>query len=297
MLAPQVVAYNAQLEAEVLTTTETGACVFYDEGCALHRELGPMGKPGGCRRFPFRLVATPVGGRIVTEHRCPCRTMGDRPPLSMQEAEEAVRDEAGRIRRDMRVGDRLHRTRKATMSFSSYAREEASWLARILAGEDVGAVLDAEPFPPIAEATWTDVAHEMRSRLDGTACSEALAWFGDVILDLHGTKIRSLRRRPWAPAFDRAQARTPKAGRADDVLGDWAADALWSIDWAQVASLKTGRADLVTRATVARTITEKLRRSGVRADRAAAEAVMIVEIAAASGLWGSVLRSIDRAGG
>src|SRR5262249_40171210 len=56
VLSPDVAVHNAQLDAVVLRVTPRGECVFFDQGCALHRALGPMGKPGGCRRFPFRLV-------------------------------------------------------------------------------------------------------------------------------------------------------------------------------------------------------------------------------------------------
>ena len=33
-------------------------------------------KPVGCKRFPYGLLNTPDGGRVTTEHRCPCRTLG-----------------------------------------------------------------------------------------------------------------------------------------------------------------------------------------------------------------------------
>lgn len=294
VLSADVVVRNAQLEGTVLRTTNEGACVFFDDGCVLHRELGSMGKPGGCRRFPFRLVATPLGGRVVTEHRCPCRTMGDRPPVSLAEAESSLRDEGARIRRDHVVSDRIKRTRKRTMSFAAYAREEAQWIARILAGEDPREVLEAQPLPPLTEVAWSDVAHEYRSRIDGSACGDALAWFGDVLLEMTGSESKSIRNRPWSAAYDRAQSRSPRAEKMDDVLADWLADAVWSMDWSLVASLETGRAELVTRWFVARRIAEKLRSIGVREDRAAAEGVTVVEIVGASGLWQSILRSSDR---
>jgi hypothetical protein len=295
VLSPHIVVHNEALDAEVLLVTERGACVFFDDGCSLHRQLGSKGKPGGCRRFPFRLVSTPSGGRVVTEHRCPCRTMGERLPVSLEEAEASLHDEGGRVRCDTRVGDRVKRTPKTRVAFSSYAREEAKWLARLLAGEPVPQVLDAEPLPPMSEATWTDVAHDYRSRIDGSACGDAQAWFGDVLLEMTGTTLRSVRNRPWAPAFDRAEKRTPKKGDADEILSDWAADAVWALDWTQSsASAQTGRADVVTRWTIARRIMDKLRKAGAREDRAAAEAVTIVEIAGASGVWPSVLRAIDR---
>ena len=297
VMSDEIVVWNAQLEAPVLRTTDRGGCVFLlDSGCALHAELGARSKPGGCRRFPYRLVATPVGGRVVTEHRCPCRTLGDRPPIDLADAEESLRDEGGRLQADTRVPHRLKRTRKLRMTFHSYAALEADWIARILAGEDPLDVLDAEVLSPLPDVSWIDVAHNLRARIDGSACGDALAWFGDVLLSLADPKFktRTVRNRPWAPAFDRAEARSPAVQSAESVLADWLVDALWSLDWVLVGSLEAGRCELGTRWVVAREITARLRALGVRPDRAAAEAVSIVEIAGASGVWGSVVREIDR---
>ena len=296
MFDPAVVVRSQALDAHVLRTVAGGGCVFLDGGCALHRELGPMGKPTGCRRFPFRLVATPAGGRVITEHRCPCRTLGDRPSLSIEEAEASLRDDGGRLHADHRVGDRVKLARGKSVTFGSFSRSESRWLSRTLAGDDLVTALEATPFPDLAEASWLDLAHEYRSRIDGSACGDAMAWFGDVLLALApgGRPLRTPRNRPWAPAFDRAQARSPNKRRAADVLSDWAADVLWSLDWTQIGSAAAGRAELVTRWTVAKTITERLRADGAREDRAAAEAVSIVEIVGAGGLWQSITKSIDR---
>ena len=81
--------YSELFEDHMLRTAADGGCVFLmaDRRCALHAEHGPEAKPDGCRRFPLGLVATPSGGRITTEHRCPCPTLGDRPPLDASAAE------------------------------------------------------------------------------------------------------------------------------------------------------------------------------------------------------------------
>ena len=296
-MSEEIVVWNAQLEAPVLRTTDHGGCVFLVEsGCALHAAFGARTKPGGCRRFPYRLVATPVGGRVVTEHRCPCRTLGDRPPIDVVDAQTSLLDEGGRLQADTRVPHRLKRTRKRRMSFHSYAALEAAWIERILGGEDPLVVLESHVLSPLPDISWIDVAHNLRARIDGSACGDALAWFGDVLLSLAdpSQRARAPRNRPWAPAFDRAEARSPQVQSPDAVLADWLVDALWSLDWVLFGSLEAGRCELGTRWVVAREITDRLQRLGVRPDRAAAEAVSIVEIAGASGVWGSVVREIDR---
>src|SRR5260370_891972 len=60
--------------------------------------------------------------------------------------------------------------------------------------EHLRAVLGAAPFPSLDDVTWTDVAHHFRSRLDGTGCSVALAWFGDRILEVRRPGDDELRR-------------------------------------------------------------------------------------------------------
>ena len=83
----------------MLNTAADGGCVFLmgDQRCSVHAELGPEAKPEGCRRFPLGLVGTPSGGRITTEHRCPCRTMGDRPDIDPDATEPSIMD--GGLRR------------------------------------------------------------------------------------------------------------------------------------------------------------------------------------------------------
>src|SRR5205085_1675434 len=110
--------------------------------------------------------------------------------------------------------------------------------------------------------------HNLRSRIDGSACGDALAWFGDVLLSLadRSFKSRAARNRPWALAFDRAEARSPDEQPEGAVLADWLVDALWSLDWVLYGSLEAGRCELGTRWVIAREITARLKKLGVRPD-------------------------------
>jgi hypothetical protein len=290
---PDPSTYNEHLKAPVLRTTEAGWCRFLGPaGCALHAAHGAEAKPASCRRFPYRLVATPLGGRVCTEHRCPCRTLGDRPALDLADAERSLRSGAGRLQADARAPARIRLTRARRVAFTAYASMETVLLERLAAGEDPARVLDAEPFPALQSATWADVGHLFRSRLDGTACSVALAWFGDMLLAREGHVLRSMRDRPWRFAFDRAEARAPVAGSSEAVLADWVADALYGLDWIERGAFDAARADLATRLTIARDIVAWLCAIGARPDRAAAEAVAIVELAGISPLFGGVVAAM-----
>jgi hypothetical protein len=72
------------------------------------------------------------------------------------------------------------------------------------------------------------------------------------------------------------------------VFGDWLADEIWSLKWAEDYDFALARAELATRFAIADDICTRLRKVGARADRAAAEAVMILEVVGESDYWTEV---------
>lgn len=282
LLGAQVVR-NEALDAFAMAA-EGGACrELGAEGCQRYED-----RPTVCRRFPFRLVETPSGLRVATEQRCPCRTMGERPPIDPEVARAALL-EHGRLIPDLRVGARIRIEGARWIGFARYEREEAAWLARLAAGESPEVVLGVEP-PTLEALTWRDVAHHFRGRIDGSACGEALAWFGDALLALSGDTPRRSRSRPWAFAFDRAEARSA-VGDPDAMLADWLADALWDLEWTTRGGRVRAFVDFAQRLAVARWIAARLVADGARLDRAMGEAILVVEMAAASPLWPSVVQA------
>jgi hypothetical protein len=281
LLYPGEVHRNEQLDEMVVTPHDGGCAHLGEDGCRIHRDHGMAAKPGVCRRFPYRSISTPGGVRLGTEHRCPCRTMGDRPEIDLADARASTKGSF-----DVKVNE-IALTPDRSVSFADYLPLEAALIDRLLAGDfDLG----VEAFPSLDTATWTDVAHHYRSKLDGSACGDALAWFGDVILAMNGTRVRD-RARPWSPAFDRAEARSPAVGDPDRVLADWLADEIWALEWTARGSLLHARLDLATRLAVVRQIARKLTNAGVRPDRAAAEAVLVGELAGAAPLWQTVVNA------
>lgn len=283
----------------VLRTTDTRGCVFLGEqGCSVHASHGEMFKPAICRRFPFGLVSTPDGGRVTTDHRCPCRSMGERPPLDTEVAARSLGDAAGRLRVDHASSVTIALHKGSRVPFARYATIERRLFDRLSAATSLREPLDilvsegGEPLVPLDAIRWQDVAHLYRSHIDGTSCGEALAWFGDTLLSLSGEKIRSRRSRPWAPAFDRAERRSMAPASAASVLSDWAQDVLWSLSWTAHGPLDTALSELATRLLVAVEICRRLIGEGAREDRAAAEAVLIVELAGELPLWESVMAAM-----
>jgi Fe-S-cluster containining protein len=278
--------WNDEHEEYMLQTAADGGCVFLmsDQRCSIHAQLGPRAKPDGCRRFPLGLVATPVGGRITTEHRCPCRTMGDRPEIRPEDVARSLCDRASRPVADRRV-DRIPLSADAQVTFSEWEPIEAEYLRRLGGREPLRGILDAEPFPPLRGSSWDKQADEFIAARDGTQFGVAMAWVGDAIGALQNGRHPRTPGRPWAAAFDRAQARSPKSRASREVFGDWLADEVWSLKWADGYDFALARTELATRLVIAEDICARLRRLGARADRAAAESVMMLELTGESEFW------------
>jgi hypothetical protein len=275
--------------------TREGGCVFLDRNarCTIHAQHGPEQKPAACNRFPYGLIATPVGGRVTTEHRCPCRTLGERPPLDLADAERSLAAGHARVTVEGRVPERVALTGRRRVKFETYLAYERPILARLLAGEDPLDVLRAAPLPALDGRRWLDAAVELRAERDGTSCGEATAMFGDVLLELVEDRKLPVRERPWAKWFDRAARRAEGAPRAaEELLSDFVADAIWKLDWLWLGTFAQGLAELATRVVVARALCEKLVRAGLRGDRAMAEALLVVEIGALTGVWDALVERI-----
>jgi hypothetical protein len=293
LIEPGRLVRHKDLLAPVFRTIETGACVLRSErGCELHAVHGAAAKPAGCMRFPFGLVATPEGGRVTTEHRCPCRTLGDRPPITAESALGSLVDAAGRLSPNGRVGPRVAIDERRRLPFQRYRAVESVMIDALLAGADAGVVLDVQPFGRLEGESWKSLAAEIRLERDGTAYGEAMLWFGNAILKLVQGERFLLSPRPWNSSYDKAEIRSSERPyRA--VLNDWVADALWSLDWVfSTRSFHAGRRELATLYTIALTIAQRLIRARVRPDRAAAEAITIVELARQSGAWERVQQAI-----
>ncbi len=280
--------YSEDFEDYMLGTAADGGCTFLmpDQKCAVHAQFGPEHKPDGCRRFPLGLVATPGGGRITTEHRCPCRTLGKRPDLDVDEVAQSLVDRGGRIYADRRIG-RLKLDKSKPISFSQWVEIETELLAQLERGVAPSAVIDAQPFPEISGNTWKNLAEEFIEAKDGTQFGVAIAWFGEAIRWLTQGKTPRPPGRPWTDAFDRAERRSPKRTAAE-LFSDWIADEIWSLKWSEHAHFARARADLATRLEIAEAITQHLVGLSVREDRAAAEALLIVEVVGDSDHWTDV---------
>jgi hypothetical protein len=150
-------------------------------------------------------------------------------------------------------------------------------------------VRDGLPQP--RTTSWEAVADSaLGSASDPTRQGHALTWFGLGILAARGQTSLPRHPRPWSDPFDRAEERSRPA-HPEEVLGDFLADQVWSLAWLRYGSFDRGRAAIAALAIVASAVTRLLVREGVRPDRAAAEAVLVVELGSAHAEWRSALGS------
>jgi hypothetical protein len=270
-----------------LCVKDAGGCTFLTCGnrCAIHAESI---KPRTCDRYPFLLTATPDGGRIGTDHRCPCRSMGDRAPLDTSSIEPSLRDSAGRLVADHRVEDEVPLAEGRFCSWRQWQEHESRLLERLHEGEAPEHVLDARPFPALRDRQWLDVAFELgaSSHMARWACANR--WMASAIAALHGNPCEELPERPWASAFDSAEERVGLQN-PQVMLNDWIADAIWNLEWTERGDFARACAELTTRIAAARWIAERLEHDGHRTDRAMAEAISIVEIVGLSETWKSIV--------
>lgn len=272
-------------EPILMMRADTGTCVFFGQGgCELHRKLGPELKPSPCRRFPFGLTATPAGGRITTQHRCPCRTLGPRPAITIEMARPCLVDHDGDLQPDHAV-QTVPWVAGHELPFDEYARREADMLEVFLEGKTFRQAIQREPFTALQGRSWSDVAQELSACEGPSRVDTAARWVGDAIAVLVERGHRSERDRPWADAFEHARKRVRGPEHPNVIFGDWLADELWGLRWTHWGSLARARTDWATRLAIARKTTAWLIEEGFRDDVAAAEAVMIADVVGHSEPW------------
>ncbi|APR80674.1 Hypothetical protein A7982_06021 [Minicystis rosea] len=289
--APGAVARSERSGAEAMVMRADGTCPFLEEGrCALHVDTTAP-KPVTCRSFPYGLVATPAGGRITTLHRCPCRTLGERPPLDLEDAARSLGGRSGRLTPLARIGDRISITDRTSVSFATYAREEAAMIDNLVAGESPSTVLGIPAgLPDLERLTWSIIGRTFRAaEAGGTAFDAAMAWFGHALQARLGEPTGPLPARPWTRFFDAAEARATVPTRPGAVIGDWAADVLWDLSWAAGGTLAVLATDLSVRWSIATALAATWVGDGRRPDRAEAEAVMVVETIGSARPWRQAL--------
>ena len=283
--------YDSSVRGHVFQYKKDGTCVFLrsDNLCGVHAKVGVENKPATCRKFPYSLVATPDGRRVVTAHRCSCRTMGDRAPLDPVVVEREIRIGGEPLRSERAVMGRVPVGPRQNVGFATWKVLETDLMGRLAKGDNPWKVLNAKPFPKLKKRDWTDVAEDFQDMYDDSSFEIAKAWFGDAILNVVDGEKFPDRPRPWARFYDGAEKRAEVLRKPLEMLNDWAADAIWSFDWMDWGTFARARYEMATRLAVADAIGRRLSKQGVRPDRAYAEALLVIELVGITEHWDEVV--------
>ncbi len=280
--------------AVLMMRSDTGRCVFWSEqGCSIHSQLGPEMKPTPCIQFPYALTATPMGGRISTQHRCTCRTLGPLPPVTVEDARPCLLDSNGGLEPEHAVFDEVAWSSAESLSFAEYARREAGLIGALIEGKHLMGVLEAQPFPQLNGTSWSKVVEALLEFRGPSRAAVAARRFADAIGFLVDRRERTEDGRPWADAFERAAERIVDPVSPNEVFGDWLADEIWSMRWTRFGSLARARVELATRLAIARRTAGWLDISTPKQDNiSAAEAVMMVDVIGTTDTWEGVQEAI-----
>ena len=293
-LSRKAVTYEHDYRSYMMTLKDN-ACMFLrpDNLCGVHAEIGVDKKPATCRKFPFALTATPIGRRVTTAHRCPCRTIGEGAPLTPEGVDKEIRIDGQVLRSERTVFGKVTLSPGKSVAFSTYLQIEARFIDRLLAGEDAMKVLGQKPWRELRGATsWEDVAADMHEPADDSYYSIMRLWIGDAILNAVEGKRFPKRERPWARFYENSKRRSPKIRDPKVIINDWLADDFWSMDWMDNGNLERALRDWATRVDIIRRISKHMIKQGVRRDSATAEASMMVDAVCTCEDWDEVAKGL-----
>ena len=296
-----IVAHDPRDDVHVLVMrAESGSCIFLEEGrCAVHEPLGGLLKPLACKQFPISLTATPDGGRVVTEHKCPCRTMGERPLLTVTDSLPAF-TVRGKLAPVARVGRKVPMAAGETLPFARYRERERALMSAVQRAESAAETqraLHPTTFPPLRTGSWPALARELHAALEGrTRLEHVMRMLTEAIVAECEPPSASPRTRgsapPWRDAFERGLARTGTPLDAHAMLTDFVLDQIWAMHWIDEFPFDTFRAELATRVRLFEVLHGWFVADGLRSDQAAAEAILVIELGGGTDWWQDIAREV-----
>ena len=303
-----IVAHDPRDDVHVLVMRAgSGTCIFLEEGrCAVHTPLGGLLKPLACKQFPISLTATPDGGRITTEHKCPCRTLGDRPALTVEDARPAV-TQRGKLAPVVRVGKQVPLTHERSIPFAEYRAQESELMARVRAAtsaDEISQALYPVAFPPLETGSWVALVGQLSALSGATRLEHVMRWLADAVVACTAASdpaasakpgpeaLRGEGVPPWRDAFERGIERSSEALDPLAMLQDFVLDQLWAMHWFDEFPFQHFRAELATRVRLFDQLYGWLVADGLRPDQAAAEAILIVELGGSTDWWLDIARQV-----
>jgi len=285
-LSRRAVTYESHFRAYMMTLKE-GRCIFLMDNdlCKVHAKYGMDAKPATCRKFPFALTSTPDGRRVVTSHRCPCRTMGERAEMTPESVDKEIRVPGVPLRSERAVDEKIKVAPGKKVSWDKWRKLEEKLFKRLAAGENPSKVLGFKTFGRLKNCDWEDLAEELREDLDESYFDVARLWVADAIMKCTDNEPMTDLPRPWAKHFDKAESRATVVRKPRDIINDWLADEIWAFEWADEMNFKRAQMDWANKIALIDAIRRYMKKHGTRSDRATAEAIMIVDAVCTSEYW------------
>jgi hypothetical protein len=190
------------------------------------------------------------------------------------------------------VRARLPLSARTSASFDTYVALESPILEKLGQGEPPYEALGVtQGLPRLRVGSWMDAASTyLRMGSEPSRAGHALKWFGIGLLDALGAAPAASHPRPWRDVFDKAEADSARE-QAALVIGDYLADELWGLLWLQRGAFDKARSVTGALGCIASALAMRLVNEGARPDRAAAEAVLIVETGASQPVWRLIIDS------
>jgi hypothetical protein len=219
--------------------------------------------------------------------------MGARPALVPEKAEGPL-SALGRLAADRNVGRRVDLSEEEWCTFDQWVELEGTLFARLERGDDALDVLGRAPFPKLRRKSWKEHADDMvRDGADHTRFGVAIEWFARAIKAINGLREpETVRPFPWGDDFERAEHRSPEVGDPNAMFNEWIIDEIWSLMWTEYGSFERARREMATRLVIGRDIQRRLAATGTRPDRAAAEALAVIDVVGDSEWWEDIVRDI-----
>jgi hypothetical protein len=131
--------------AGVLAVGPNGRCVFHENGCAVHRALGPSAIPAACQHFPRVVLIDPRGVFVTLSHYCPTAASllvnADR-AVSIVEGLPALPGDAMPEGLDAREALPPLRSPRMLMDWDGYSAWEREAVHALTTSDNAGEVLD-----------------------------------------------------------------------------------------------------------------------------------------------------------
>jgi len=221
-------------------------------------------------------------------------SIGEGRPLDEARARACLSSaKTGKITHDVKVDDTVLWRGDKAIDFNAYVAWETNLIEQLDgAGPQprLSHVLGMDhslQLPRLRKKSWNDFSKRMlvwvQDEDEEDGFFSAIRWAALELRDSPNPWSPPMR--PWDWTLRRTAQRVVNPDSPRRIYGSWLADYIWAMAWTAEGSVYQAKANMTARYALARRIASRLNKTGTRADLAAAEAIMIVDVVGASEPW------------